>query len=68
MIPQSLFGDLEFIDPMGMLSKIRISTLPLNGQLKLNGLALQVNQEILSAHTPNLNHIPLVYFNGNRQV
>jgi gliding motility-associated-like protein len=58
-------GISGFRDPNGdVLSKIRISTLPLNGQLKLNGLALQVNQEILSADIPNLSYIPNADFNG----
>ena len=54
-----------FKDPNGdALAKIRISTLPLNGQLKLNGLAVVVNQEIVSADIPNLAYIPNTDFNG----
>jgi gliding motility-associated-like protein len=55
----------RFNDPNGdVLSKIRISTLPLNGQLKLNGIVVTVNQEILASDIPNLNYIPNVDFNG----
>ena len=55
----------RFNDPNGdVLSKIRVSTLPLNGQLKLNGIVVTVNQEILSSDIPNLNYIPNVDFNG----
>ncbi|WP_305661242.1 gliding motility-associated C-terminal domain-containing protein [Daejeonella sp.] len=59
-------GISGFRDPNGdVLSKIRISTLPLNGQLKLNGIALFVNQEILSADIPNLRYVPNADFNGS---
>jgi hypothetical protein len=55
-----------FRDPNGdVLSKIRISTLPLNGQLKLNGIALLANQEILSADISKLSYIPDADFNGS---
>ncbi len=60
------FGISVFRDPNGdVLSKIRISTLPLNGQLKLNGIALLANQEILSTDIPNLSYTPDTDFNGS---
>jgi len=56
----------RFNDPNGdVLSKIRVSILPLNGQLKLNGIALAVNQEILSSNIPNLSYVPNLDFNGS---
>jgi hypothetical protein len=60
------YGISVFRDPNGdVLSKIRISTLPLNGQLKLNGIALLANQEILSADISKLSYIPDTDFNGS---
>lgn len=54
-----------FKDPNGdALTKIRIATLPVNGQLKLNGIAVTGNQEIYSSEIPNLVYTPNADFNG----
>lgn len=55
----------NFRDPNGdALTKLRISSVPLNGQLKLNGITLAVNQEIVSNDIPNLIYHPNPDFNG----
>jgi len=55
----------NFRDPNGdALSKLRISSVPLNGQLKLNGITVTLNQEIISNDIPNLVYLPNPDFNG----
>lgn len=60
------FESSAFTDPNGeLLAKVRISSLPINGQLKLNGISLILNQEILSADISKLIYIPNPDFNGS---
>jgi large repetitive protein len=55
-----------FSDPDGDgLNKIRISSLPANGTLLLNGAAVTVNQEIPAASLGNLTFTPSANFNGS---
>lgn len=59
------FGISAYKDPNGdALAKIRISSVPSNGQLKLNGMTLLVNDEVLSSDIQNLIYIPNANFNG----
>jgi len=55
-----------FNDPDGnTLKKIRITGLPANGTLKLSGVNVSANDEILAASIGNLTFIPDVNWNGN---
>ena len=56
----------KFNDPDGdILTKIKITSLPINGTLKLNGVDVSVNQEIPLADIPNLTFTPNADWNGN---
>lgn len=63
---QGDFALSAFKDPNGdSLSKIQIKSLPANGQLKLNGQAIFLNQEIINSEISNLTYSPNQNFNGS---
>lgn len=47
------------------LNRIRITSLPANGTLRVNSTAVNVNDEVLAANLANLNFVPGPNFNGN---
>lgn len=47
------------------LSKIKITSLPANGTLKVNGNAVALNAEIAAADLPNLTFVPNANWNGS---
>ncbi|MBL9156129.1 MAG: cadherin-like domain-containing protein [Verrucomicrobiales bacterium] len=47
------------------LNRIRITSLPANGTLRVNSTAVNVNDEVLAASLANLNFVPGPNFNGN---
>jgi hypothetical protein len=47
------------------LSKVKITALPTQGSLKLNGVDVALNQEIDAAQLSNLSFVPVADFNGN---
>ncbi|RUS93807.1 phytase [Trichormus variabilis] len=57
----SAFTDID----SDSLTKIKISSLPANGTLKLDGTAVTVNQEIVVADIAKLVFTPTANFNGN---
>ncbi len=57
----SAFADLD----NDSLSQIKITSLPANGILNLNGTEVTVNQEIAVDQLSNLNFTPNANFNGN---
>ena len=57
--------NIDFVDINGTtLAKIKIESLPTNGSLTLNGTAVTVNQEIISADFDNLIYTPNADFFG----
>jgi parallel beta-helix repeat protein len=48
----------------GVLSKVRIISLPTNGVLKLNNVNITVNQEVLVADFGNITYTPTLNYNG----
>jgi len=60
------FSASDFVDSNDVtLEKIRITTLPTHGVLKLSGVDVTVTQEIVSADYGNLTYTPIANFNGN---
>lgn len=56
----------SYTDPESSpLAKIRITSLPANGTLKLSGVNVNINDEILIANTVNLSFIPNINWNGS---
>ncbi|MFN7227929.1 MAG: putative Ig domain-containing protein, partial [Synechococcaceae cyanobacterium] len=63
------FAASDFATPYGAggggtLQAIRILSLPLNGQLRLNGLACTINQTIAAADLAQLSFVPDADYNG----
>ena len=52
------------VDPADSLQTVRITGLPAHGLLRLNGLSLEVNQEVPAASLGLLNYLPAENFNG----